>query len=267
MRQINYKRPKNIVIYGNTLNIFTLMQGLLKREVSPDRIIWLEPKRKDQKLWLDPVSDESALFPEPFEEDELIRSTMVTKYESMGIEHIKNIKITGFEMDPKIPLALGGVKFVDVTLKKSFDKSLKAKKTEKAPKISTVNIAKEQLRVCSALITTGPIDADDDVFHALHDNGLVYNGRLIVDKYFRTTDPNIIACGSLCEFSQKYKAQCGNRKLRMESFNGREIGLRMATTFLEMEDNIITETIKDASIPQFFLPKGIGGMLLDEYYY
>ena len=37
---------------------------------------------------------------------------------------------------------------------------------------------------CGVLITCGHRDVDTDVFQAIHNNGLVYNGRLIVDKNF-----------------------------------------------------------------------------------
>jgi|TARA_B110000285_G_scaffold154623_1_gene172508 hypothetical protein len=37
---------------------------------------------------------------------------------------------------------------------------------------------------CRVLITAGHRDVDQDVFKAIHNNGLVYNGRLIVDKSF-----------------------------------------------------------------------------------
>ena len=59
---------------------------------------------------------------------------------------------------------------------------------------------------CRVLITSGHKDVDQDVFNSIHNNGLVYNGRLIVDKNFQTTDPSIFAAGSLCEFSGRYKA-------------------------------------------------------------
>ena len=59
---------------------------------------------------------------------------------------------------------------------------------------------------CRVLITAGHKDVDDDVFNSIHNNGLVYNGRLIVDKNFQTTDPSIFASGPLCEFSGRYKA-------------------------------------------------------------
>lgn len=37
---------------------------------------------------------------------------------------------------------------------------------------------------CRVLLTSGHRDVDLDVFNAIHNNGLVYNGRLIVDRNF-----------------------------------------------------------------------------------
>lgn len=59
---------------------------------------------------------------------------------------------------------------------------------------------------CKVFVTVGHRDVDPDVFNAIHNNGLVYNGWLIVDKNFQTTDPSIFAAGPLCEFSGRYKA-------------------------------------------------------------
>jgi hypothetical protein len=44
---------------------------------------------------------------------------------------------------------------------------------------------KNELEIeCKVLITAGHRDVDQHVFLAIHNNGLVYNGRLIVDKSF-----------------------------------------------------------------------------------
>ncbi len=44
---------------------------------------------------------------------------------------------------------------------------------------------KNELEIeCGVLITCGHRDVDSDVFNSIHNNGLVYNGRLIVDKNF-----------------------------------------------------------------------------------
>ena len=89
---------------------------------------------------------------------------------------------------------------------------------------------------CKVLITCCHRDVDEDVFKSIHDNGLVYNGRLIVDRNFQTTDPSILAAGSLCEFSNRYKSLSQGRSLRMDRYNGREIGSRLARSVFDIYD-------------------------------
>lgn len=90
---------------------------------------------------------------------------------------------------------------------------------------------------CKVLITAGHRDVDEDVFQSIHNNGLVYNGRLIVDKNFNTTDPSIFAAGSLCEFSGRYKSIAQGRPLRMDRYNGREMGSRLARSVFDSYDS------------------------------
>lgn len=60
----------------------------------------------------------------------------------------------------------------------------------------------DYLEVNSRLfLTSGLIDIDKEIFNIIHENGLVYNGRLIVKSNFQTTQNNIFACGKICEFS------------------------------------------------------------------
>lgn len=89
---------------------------------------------------------------------------------------------------------------------------------------------------CRVLVTCGHRDVDPDVFKSIHDNGLVYNGRLIVDKNFMTTDSSIFAAGSLCEFSNRYKSLSQGRSLRMDRYNGREMGSRLARSVFDIHD-------------------------------
>lgn len=96
---------------------------------------------------------------------------------------------------------------------------------------------KNELEIeCKLLITCGHRDVDEDVFNSIHNNGLVYNGRLIVNKNFQTTDQSIFAAGSLCEFSNRYKALSQGRSLRMDRYNGREMGSRLARSVFDIYD-------------------------------
>jgi len=89
---------------------------------------------------------------------------------------------------------------------------------------------------CGVLVTCGHRDVDQDVFKSIHNNGLVYNGRLIVDKNFSTTDKSIFSAGSLCEFSNKFLSLALGRSLRMDRYNGREMGSRLARSVFDIYD-------------------------------
>ena len=75
---------------------------------------------------------------------------------------------------------------------------------------------------------------DHEIFYAIHNNGLVFNGRVIVNNQFLTTDPFIYSAGSLCEFSQQFKHLSPGRCLRMDRYNGREIGVKLSRSVLSM---------------------------------
>jgi len=121
---------------------------------------------------------------------------------------------------------------------------------------------KNELEIeCRVLITAGHRDVDQDVFHAIHNNGLVYNGRLIVDKSFQTTDPSIFAAGSLCEFSGRYKALSQGRPLRMDRYNGREMGSRLARSVFDIYDSQANQEGLEDELPSFYLPQGQGGVI------
>jgi hypothetical protein len=124
---------------------------------------------------------------------------------------------------------------------------------------------------CGVLITCGHKDVDTDVFQSIHSNGLVYNGRLIVDKTFKTTDPSVFAAGSLCEFSNRYLAMAQGRPLRMDRYNGREMGSRLARSIFDIYDPKagFNGEEQGEELPLFFLPQGQGGVLPNNiiYYY
>jgi hypothetical protein len=123
---------------------------------------------------------------------------------------------------------------------------------------------------CRVLISAGHKDVDDDVFNAIHNNGLVYNGRLIVDKNFQTTDPSIFAAGPLCEFSGRYKAIAQGRPLRMDRYNGREMGSRLARCVFDIYDPSAANSGADGGVdelPTFYLPQGEGGVLPGDIIY
>jgi len=82
------------------------------------------------------------------------------------------------------------------------------------------------------------VNVDPDIFNSVHGNGLVYDGRLIVDHNFKTTDDAIFGAGSLCEFSRRFQRKNAERYLRHDGFNGREVGAKLAQVLLRRLDPV-----------------------------
>ena len=88
--------------------------------------------------------------------------------------------------------------------------------------------------VCRVLVTANEVNVDPDVFFTANSNGLVYDGRLIVDEHFRTVDPAIYAGGSMCEYSrtaysdtmmmEAASGRYGRSLLRHDGYNGEQVG-------------------------------------------
>ena len=107
---------------------------------------------------------------------------------------------------------------------------------------------------CKAMITARHRNVDPDVFNSIHNNGLVYNGRLIVDKNFQTTDPSIFAAGALCEFSGRYAAISQIRSIRFDKYNGREMSSRLARSVLDIYDPAVAVSQEQSSLIEEELP-------------
>lgn len=73
--------------------------------------------------------------------------------------------------------------------------------------------------MCGLLMCGDTPNADPDVFRAANNSGLVYDGRLVVDSMFRTSDPAVLAGGTLTKFSRVHGADA----LRHEKYNAREV--------------------------------------------
>ncbi|OQR99966.1 adenylate kinase [Achlya hypogyna] len=87
---------------------------------------------------------------------------------------------------------------------------------------------------CDLLLCCDRNDVDQDAFRAINDSGLVFDGRLVVNAAFQTSDPSIYAGGSLCRFSRRFpKAQY------QQNYSARECGELLATSLLRVLDPVV----------------------------
>ena len=240
------KQPGTTVVYGFTLHVFCFVQGLIAKGISSKRIkIVIPPVEFEEEEGVDPLfgGDENVLANHPaFENDENLEKKIFENLEALGIQILK-----GF--------------------------SVKAVNTDEKNNLSSLLIAsheEERTVNCKVLVTAGKVDVDHEIFYAIHNNGLVFNGRVIVNNQFLTTDQNIYAAGSLCEFSQQFKHLSPGRCLRMDRYNGREIGVKLARSLLSMLDlEVLKGLFEDTKeeMPYFYMPRGKGGVLPGGFFY
>jgi hypothetical protein len=240
------KNPKyEIILYGRSLNLICFIQGLIKRGIPPNKIKLIIPNifehyatTKEEKLKAKRdtnINDElNFINGNSLEDTREIEEYIMDNLASIGVTVLKNFNYAG------------------VVLNETNDAITEYKFIEDGT---------DNVRTLSAniILTGGLSDVDQTVFRFIHDNRLVYNGRAIIDKNFKTADKFIFAAGRLCEFSQAYTEKF--KLMRLESYNSREVGLTLAKSFLQsfesqlMVDQSMTNENK---IPLFFfsLPMG-----------
>lgn len=298
----NRKKKNDVVVYGRTLNAYCVIQGLLYRGVKPENIFLIIP---DAECHLDSNYDEMDemqadipfINPEAFK-DKGIRKKVHDSLIKMGITIYEHCLLLSIEKEDS------GSKFDKHYLKSVLFRRLDIDEDEEGED-DDINFndqskafhdgegdeedmfgegegmampkrkrKKNELPIdCKVMITAGHRNVDPDVFNSIHENGLVYNGRLIVDKNFQTTDTSIFAAGALCEFSGRYAAIAQIRSIRLDRYNGREMGSRLARSVFDIYDPAVSAAAQEQSsmaeeeLPSFFLPQGYGGKIPGNYWF
>ncbi|KAG7378070.1 hypothetical protein PHYPSEUDO_010587 [Phytophthora pseudosyringae] len=204
----------SVMVYGSSLLALQVIQALLVRGISGSRIHHVSPARDNG----------CGVF-----EDAVVRSEMEKQYAMNDVTLHVAMKIVAIETVPGDDGELGGIRVVSTLEKaKSSDHALRGAgdgDEKDAP------VVEGELLPCSWLLCCQHNDSDADVFRAVNESGLVYDGRLVVDGRMRTTDAQVLGAGSLCRFSRRFVAA----KLH-ENYSSREGGELLAKSLLQLLD-------------------------------
>lgn len=242
------KRPGNVCVYGRSLHTFTFIQGLLARNIPAERIILLIPPPSYENKMSFNTNQEKIeyedlkLTDEEAFEDETVRDIVLSKLKDLGID-VRD----GFDIKDKSS---------DSDLNKSQNTFIELQTTGRHQVAQFID--------SKVFVARSQVDINMDLFNTIQNNGLVYNGRLIVKNNFQTTDDDIFACGELVEFSQRYKNYALGRSLRLDKYSGRELGQKLAMSILEYMGVLSGTDANDPEyqeLPVFQMPIGIGGYL------
>lgn len=295
------------VVYGRSLHAYCVVQGLVMRKVPPTKIILVLPPR---------LKDASHQLPvDAFYEGDEVEKKIHNILESMGMKVYDGYKLLGIQQDNRERLKAliledhtAGGKSANATSddgsqadkKAHVDQNPVAARLKDGIKArgvledfgTTPANLPQKLLACRIIITADSHNVDPDIFNSVHGNGLVYDGRLIVDHNFKTTDDAIFGAGSLCEFSRRFRRKNSQRYLRHDGFNGREVGAKLARAILRvldpvngdmvaagapptqgasqlsaMYEGLDSEESSPDMLPEFYMPIAKGGFLPGNLHY
>ncbi|XP_071661674.1 cilia- and flagella-associated protein 61 isoform X2 [Patagioenas fasciata] len=215
----------NVIVYGNTIDIYTTVEALLSLGIAGSRIHLVQPPVGSSVTCLNNAALEGAV------QDALSRAgvsvhrdAVLARWGRAG--HADRITWAAFTTDTK-PFQLQ----------------------------------------CSAFFNFAYRRVDFETFKAISDAGLVFDGRLVIDAQFRTSDASIRAAGPLTKYSRRYYAD----EWTHSSFSSREVGFELATSMLGLFHPTCTPSPKpegtEGLIPMYRGCKIKGGVLPGGYHF
>lgn len=246
------KHDGNVVLYGNALDALAAAGSLIAQGISARRL--------------------SLIFPE-FEINlghDTINEFIESKLKEVGCE----LRL-GWQLDNTHFAKNGHLNTVTIRPIRKLEKNALGDfiETKEEGEVPSTTIS------CDALLCCMNKQCDADIFAAINDSGLVYDGGIVVDESFCTTDPYIFALGPFTRFSRKYKGA-----LSHEVLNAREaaeyVCNRVLEKYLDPSSPIVrfdrdktlpysntNKSSKLPSLPKFKVPKSINGKLPGNLYF
>ncbi|KAJ1459041.1 hypothetical protein M885DRAFT_460321 [Pelagophyceae sp. CCMP2097] len=224
----------DVLVYGGTLDALAAVRAILDFGVDPSNVSLVLPTSQPDSLG-DMVVDRVALA--------ALRATGVTVLPLRELVSLSHDEETG---------ELVGASF----WRKSHD-------AESMP----AGAAFEEV-YCTLIIGAAAPDVAPDVFAAVNEAGLVYDGRLVVDAKCRTADASIYAVGRHTKFSEVHRraAQAAGGKfdaLYHHKCNSNELGGYCARCILE--DAVFRDggdiVVMPEPLPVFSKPRTVSAAL------
>lgn len=219
----NDNRLSQIVVYGSSLDAFCTVNMLIAGlRVNPERIMLISPNGKLSALG-----------------DDVLEEKVNAVLDALDVKHYNHYSIDNFEYNDEGQLCnvwFSNTPYIEEQRERlqkeaehaGTDENGAADRRQKLLE-EMKNINKEVFDVnCHLLINCQYQDVDPGLLEAIHHQALVFDGRLIVDPEFKTTDSDIFAAGPLAKFSRRYGPSD-----HMENFNTWEVGQKMARSVMQ----------------------------------
>ncbi|KAI8924099.1 hypothetical protein BC831DRAFT_498577 [Entophlyctis helioformis] len=192
------------VVFGRSVQAYATVEMLLKRGVPGSRIAMVDPT----------LPTKATCFDDPVVEDRVFGHLV-----QAGVHHYRGYRILKWATQPESnPPTLFGLVLLN--------------REDSTP---------VRLPIAEMLIYADERSIDKATFKFINDSCLVFDGRLVIDKYFRTQDPFIFGAGSITKYASRYQTKWSHAH-----YDSKEVGTKLAETLL----NIFDPTLMMANLPE-----------------
>lgn len=185
----NASNTDNILVYGSELDAFATVAAIIRSGFSSQRIVLC-----------------SRSISNPFV-DESCYTAVGTLLKSLGTSVMRGFDVCRLEYDDDNKLTT--VMLAPVTAENNFDSG-----------------AMVELRCC-LMVCMEDKDIDPNILSTLNKRSIVFDGRVIVENNYRTTDPFVFAAGPVAMFTRRYGAT-----QNFDDFKARDIGSHLGEVVL-----------------------------------
>jgi len=176
------------VVYGNDIQAFPILRALIEK-ISANHIYFVVPNYdKNVRQWFD---------------NRPLEKRVLTMLHDYGVNVLLDYQIASYECQ--------AFKLSDISLKKRND--------EIVENINLNNIG--------AFFYVDKKSTDSNIFNAINNSFLVFDGNLIIGSHFQTNDDFIFSAGSLTRYTSKYETLWNH-----SYYNSKECGKKLAKTLL-----------------------------------
>ena len=223
-------RTPGVVVYGSGVRAWSVVGSMLSRGLEAERIVWILPRVEFENGELGHETiDEMA-------QNALSKSgvKILVGFELMDVTFSES----RYVYSVNIVCMPGSPNFEKYEERKRRDNERTERKAKLAAERSeefwnVADVVHERLCfdetvLCGTLLMCEKFHANIDVFSAINDSGLVYDGGIVVNSNFCTVDPFIFAAGESSRFSRVH-----SNAIQHSSLNCRELGAFVALKVIE----------------------------------
>ena len=211
----------NTIVYGDTVDAYSAVQGLLAGGMQGDSIDFVRPPHPESEA-------EGACFG-----DARVVAEVEAALKEAGVKMHDGLELISYAPREGALDELGFAQFSE-------------------------SIGPNQTLHCDAFLNFAAKKVDPVNFAAVNDCCLVFDGRLVIDNTFATNDPSIFAAGPFTKYSRRYFAD-GRQPQTFDSVEvGRCLADAILPQFDALSHPL---ELAVNEIPQFASPKTIGAIL------